>query len=77
MLNRQLKISNAKRLSRYRTIEGGGNSSVVSDEQKAKIEAAQSDNPTTDGANKKSSSGLEDLANKLKKEQVIRNHHSG
>jgi putative transposase len=70
VLNRQLKISNAKRLSRYRTIEGGGNSSVVSDEQKAKIEAAQSDNPTTDGANKKSSSGLEDLANKLKKERA-------
>ncbi|GLX84303.1 transposase [Thalassotalea loyana] len=70
VLNRKMKISAAKRLSRYRNIEGGGNTSVVSEEQKAKIEAAQPKNSTTDGAAKKTSSGLGDLAKALEKNRA-------
>lgn len=76
LLDRKLKISAAKRLSRYRNIEGGGNSSVVSDEQQKKIDAAQPKNPTTDGQNTKSG-GLGDLAKKLKQaraEKKDQNH---
>ena len=65
VLNRKMKISASKRLSRYRNIEGGGNSTVVSEEQKAKIEAAQPDKQTTKG-NVKQSSGLGSLAQKLR-----------
>jgi len=70
VLNRKMKISAAKMLSRYRNIEGGGNTSVVSEEQKAKIEAAQSENSTIDGTAKKTSSGLGDLAKALEKDRA-------
>ena len=75
VLNRKLKISASKRLSRYRNIEGGGNSSVVSEEQKAKIEAAQPKNSTTDGHSKKTS-GLGNLAQKLKKARAEKKDQS-
>lgn len=75
VINRKMKISAAKRLSRYRNIEGGGNSSVVSKEQQAKIEAVQPKNPTTDGNNKKSS-GLGSLAKKLKKTRAEKKDQS-
>ncbi len=75
VLNRKMKISAAKRLSRYRKVEGGGNSSVVSDEQKAKIEAAQPKNSTTDGHSKKSS-GLEIFCHTLKKARAEKKDQS-
>jgi len=63
VLNRKLKISASKRLSRYRGIEGGGNSSVVTDEQKAKIEAVQKESNSS--GNNKKSTGLASLVKNL------------
>jgi hypothetical protein len=75
VLNRKMKISASKQLANFRNVEGGGNSSVVSDEQKAKIEAAQPKNSTTDGHSKKTS-GLGNLAQKLKKARAEKKDQS-
>jgi len=64
VLNRKQKISASKRLSRYRNIEGGGNSSVVSPEQKAKIDAVNKESNSS--GNNKKSTGLASLVKNLK-----------
>ena len=68
VLNRRLKISASKQLSRYRNIEGGGPSSVVSDEQKAKI--AQVGNQQSKSTEENKTTGMADIVAKLKADKL-------
>jgi putative transposase len=68
VLNRRMKISASKQLSRYRNIEGGGNSSVVSDEQKAKIDLVV--NQKNKPSEETKTTGMADIVAKLKADKL-------
>ncbi|MEI6893603.1 MAG: hypothetical protein V5789_03025 [Colwellia sp.] len=68
VLNRRLKISASKQLARYRNIEGGGISSVATDELKEKVD--QVANQQNEASKENKTTGMADVVAKLKADKL-------